>query len=127
MRPILILQNDPHEGAGTLATLIAARGLEQRTVLGWDADYKKLSPGAFSALVVLGLRAVIAVVQARQVVGPDGEVGDGLAGEPGQERAGLAPIARRRVQACSGGEQQRLKFALALVPDPDLLVLDELG
>jgi ABC-2 type transport system ATP-binding protein len=41
------------------------------------------------------------------------------------ERAGLAEIADRRVQACSGGEQQRLKFALALVPDPDLLILDE--
>ncbi len=26
---------------------------------------------------------------------------------------------------CSGGEQQRLKFALALLPEPDLLVLDE--
>ena len=26
----------------------------------------------------------------------------------------------RRVQACSGGEQQRLRFALALLPDPDL-------
>ena len=41
------------------------------------------------------------------------------------ERAGLTPIAKRRVQACSGGEQQRLKFALALVPDPALVILDE--
>ena len=41
------------------------------------------------------------------------------------ERAGLTAIAGRRVQACSGGEQQRLKFALALVPDPDLIILDE--
>jgi ABC-2 type transport system ATP-binding protein len=41
------------------------------------------------------------------------------------ERAGLDGIAGRRVEACSGGEQQRLKFALALVPDPDLVVLDE--
>ncbi|HXH80036.1 ABC transporter ATP-binding protein [Nocardioides sp.] len=41
------------------------------------------------------------------------------------ERAGLGPIAGRQVQACSGGEQQRLKFALALVPDPDLVILDE--
>ncbi|MFC7359980.1 ABC transporter ATP-binding protein [Nocardioides astragali] len=41
------------------------------------------------------------------------------------ERARLTGIARRRVEACSGGEQQRLKFALALVPDPDLVILDE--
>ncbi len=41
------------------------------------------------------------------------------------ERARLADIAGRRVEACSGGEQQRLKFALALVPDPDLVILDE--
>ena len=41
------------------------------------------------------------------------------------ERAGLGPLAARRVAACSGGEQQRLKFALALVPDPDVVILDE--
>ena len=41
------------------------------------------------------------------------------------DRAHLAEIAGRRVEACSGGEQQRLKFALALVPDPDLVLLDE--
>lgn len=41
------------------------------------------------------------------------------------ERAGITQLARRRVSKCSGGEQQRLRFALALLPDPDLLVLDE--
>ncbi|MGF2948737.1 ABC transporter ATP-binding protein [Microbacterium alcoholitolerans] len=37
----------------------------------------------------------------------------------------LEAISRRRISKCSGGEQQRVKFALALVADPDILVLDE--
>jgi ABC-type multidrug transport system ATPase subunit len=41
------------------------------------------------------------------------------------ERAGILGIANRLVGACSGGEQQRLRFALALVPDPAFLALDE--
>ncbi len=40
-------------------------------------------------------------------------------------RAGLTAVASRMVAKCSGGEQQRLRFALALLPDPDLLILDE--
>ncbi|NLT31663.1 MAG: ABC transporter ATP-binding protein [Propionibacterium sp.] len=40
-------------------------------------------------------------------------------------RAGLTDLARRRVSKCSGGEQQRLRFALALLSDPELLILDE--
>jgi ABC-2 type transport system ATP-binding protein len=40
-------------------------------------------------------------------------------------RAGITQIADRLVGKCSGGEQQRLRFAMALVPDPDLLILDE--
>ncbi|MGV8977413.1 MAG: ABC transporter ATP-binding protein [Cellulomonas sp.] len=41
------------------------------------------------------------------------------------DRAGIASIADRMVGKCSGGQQQRLRFAMALVPEPDLLVLDE--
>ena len=40
-------------------------------------------------------------------------------------RAGITGIASRKVGKCSGGEQQRLRFALALLPDPALLLLDE--
>jgi ABC-2 type transport system ATP-binding protein len=40
-------------------------------------------------------------------------------------RAGITEIADRRVAKCSGGEQQRLRFAMALLSDPELLVLDE--
>jgi ABC-2 type transport system ATP-binding protein len=38
---------------------------------------------------------------------------------------GIQAIAERRTQKLSGGETQRVRFAQALVPDPELLVLDE--
>ncbi|HEY0931896.1 MAG TPA: ABC transporter ATP-binding protein [Gemmatimonas sp.] len=40
-------------------------------------------------------------------------------------RAGITHIADRLVGKCSGGEQQRLRFAMALLSDPRLLILDE--
>jgi ABC-2 type transport system ATP-binding protein len=45
--------------------------------------------------------------------------------EPFLERAGIADLAHRMVGKCSGGQQQRLRFAMALVSEPDLLLLDE--
>jgi ABC-2 type transport system ATP-binding protein len=41
------------------------------------------------------------------------------------DRAGISAIGNRLVEKCSGGEQQRLRFAMALLSDPGLLVLDE--
>src|SRR3954447_18866562 len=41
------------------------------------------------------------------------------------DRAGLTEIAGRRVGKCSGGQQQRLRFAMALLPEPELIILDE--
>src|SRR4051795_4711483 len=41
------------------------------------------------------------------------------------DRAGIAEIGDRRVGKCSGGQQQRLRFAMALLPEPELLILDE--
>jgi ABC-2 type transport system ATP-binding protein len=50
---------------------------------------------------------------------PPSAVGEAL------ERAGIAYIGKRLVGKCSGGQQQRLRFAMALLPDPELLILDE--
>jgi ABC-2 type transport system ATP-binding protein len=41
------------------------------------------------------------------------------------DTAGITAIAERKVGKCSGGEQQRLRFAMALLSDPALLLLDE--
>ncbi|WP_426184458.1 ABC transporter ATP-binding protein [Microbacterium sp. TWP3-1-2b2] len=72
--------------------------------------------GLLSDLTVRETVEVIASLHGREALS---RVPDVLA------RTDLESIARRRIAKCSGGEQQRVKFALALVADPDILVLDE--
>ena len=45
--------------------------------------------------------------------------------EEALERAGVADIAKQKVGKLSGGQLQRARFAVAIVSDPDLLILDE--
>ena len=41
------------------------------------------------------------------------------------ERAGLPDFLTTKTDRLSGGQAQRLRYALAIMPDPDLLILDE--
>jgi ABC-2 type transport system ATP-binding protein len=115
-------------GAGKTSTIDVILGLSQPTV-GQVSVYGMSPRNAISQ----GL--VSAVLQTGGLL-PDLTVGETVAytaslfarSKPAAEvldRAGISGIADRRVGKCSGGEKQRLRFAMALLPDPELLILDE--
>lgn len=115
-------------GAGKTTTLDLVLGLTRpnggtASVLGLPPRDAVLAGRVSAVLQSGGLLRDLTVHETVQLVAsffdqprPVGEV---------LERAGLRPLADRMVAKCSGGEQQRLRFALALLPDPDVLVLDE--
>ncbi|MDI6023356.1 ABC transporter ATP-binding protein [Leucobacter sp. UT-8R-CII-1-4] len=115
-------------GAGKTTTIDMMLGLSDPDsgsvrVLG-QTPRQAASAGRLSALMQTGgLLADLTVAETVEVIasfyGASARVADVM------ERTGLEPIAKRKVSKCSGGEQQRVKFALALLPDPDVLVLDE--
>jgi ABC-2 type transport system ATP-binding protein len=115
-------------GAGKTSTIDMILGLSKPTrgevsVLGMRPR-QAIERGLVSAVMQSGglLKELTVAETARYIASlfphtlPVGEV---------LERAGLGSIAERRVGKCSGGEQQRLRFAMALLCDPELLVLDE--
>jgi ABC-2 type transport system ATP-binding protein len=48
-----------------------------------------------------------------------------LSVEEAMERAGIADLAKQKIASLSGGQMQRARFAVAVVSNPDLLILDE--
>jgi ABC-2 type transport system ATP-binding protein len=115
-------------GAGKTTTIDMILGLTQPTtgsakILGLDPN-QAVSSGRVSAVLQTGgLLRDMTVKETVTVIASMHEKTDRIAEV--MERTGLTRIAKRRVGKCSGGEQQRIKFALALLPDPDVLILDE--
>ncbi|MGQ3383505.1 ABC transporter ATP-binding protein [Glutamicibacter sp. TV12E] len=115
-------------GAGKTTTVDMILGLTQPTggsveILGLDPRQAILAGRVSAVLQTGGLLRDMTVKETVSVIAHMHEKADRI----GQvmERTGLDKIAKRRVGKCSGGEQQRIKFALALLPDPDVLILDE--
>ena len=115
-------------GAGKTTPVDMILGLTQPTegsaqILGLDPRQAVLAGRVSAVLQTGGLLRDMTVKETVSVIAHMHEQADRI-GEV-MERTGLDKIAKRRVGKCSGGEQQRIKFALALLPDPDVLILDE--
>ncbi|WP_432476469.1 ABC transporter ATP-binding protein [Nocardioides sp. GXQ0305] len=115
-------------GAGKTTTLDIVLGLTAPTggtarVYGADPREAVVAGRVSAVLQTGGLLRDLTVRETADLVAglhPDARPVDEVL-----DRAGISDIGGRMVAKCSGGEQQRLRFALALLPDPDLLVLDE--
>lgn len=125
---------------GEVVALLGANGAGKTTLLDLVCGLTTSSAGAVTVFGVPPRRAVAqghlaAVLQTGGLLGDlsvreTAELVASLFDRPNRVEAVLAEarlieVQRTRVSRCSGGEQQRLKYALALIPDPRLLVLDE--
>src|SRR4051812_12044270 len=115
-------------GAGKTTTIDMMLGLSRPT--GGTVDVLGLSPrqaiarGLVSAVMQTG--GLLKDLTVRETVEYTASLfADTQPVEAVLAHAGITELADRRVGKCSGGEQQRLRFAMALLSDPALLLLDE--
>jgi ABC-2 type transport system ATP-binding protein len=115
-------------GAGKTTTIDMVLGLSRPTsgdvrVLGL-APRQAIARGLVSAVMQTG--GLIKDLTVRETVAYTASLfADSKPVDEVLANAGITGIADRKVAKCSGGEQQRLRFAMALLPDPALLLLDE--
>jgi ABC-2 type transport system ATP-binding protein len=115
-------------GAGKTSTIDMVLGLSQPTtgsvrVLGLHPR-QAISRGLVSAVMQTG--GLLKDLSVRETVTYTASLfADTAPVDEVLRTAGIEGIADRRVGKCSGGEQQRLRFAMALLSDPALLLLDE--
>ena len=128
--------------AGSVLALLGPNGAGKTTTVEVCEGYRRADAGSVR---VLGrdpwtdgaaLRPRVGVMLQSGGVPPGARVGEALrlvaalAAHPLDpdlllERLGLAPLARRPWRRLSGGEQQRLSLAMAVVGRPELVLLDE--
>jgi ABC-2 type transport system ATP-binding protein len=115
-------------GAGKTTTIDMVLGLSQPTtgsveVLGLTPR-QAIARGLVSAVMQTG--GLLKDLSVRETVAYTASLfADSTPVEEVLRTAGIEAIADRKVGKCSGGEQQRLRFAMALLSDPALLLLDE--
>jgi ABC-2 type transport system ATP-binding protein len=115
-------------GAGKTTTIDMLLGLSQPTtgtieVLGLQPR-QAIARGLVSAVMQTG--GLLKDLSVRETVAYMASLfADTAPVEEVLRTAGIETIADRKVGKCSGGEQQRLRFAMALLSDPALLLLDE--
>jgi ABC-2 type transport system ATP-binding protein len=115
-------------GAGKTTTIDMILGLTRPTsgvveVFGMEPR-KAIARGLVAAVMQTG--GLLKDLTVRETVQYTASLfADTTAVEEVLDSAGISGIADRRVAKCSGGEQQRLRFAMALLSDPALLLLDE--
>jgi ABC-2 type transport system ATP-binding protein len=115
-------------GAGKTTTIDMVLGLSQPTtgsveVLGLQPR-QAISRGLVSAVMQTG--GLLKDLSVRETIAYTASLfADTAPVDHVLRTAGIEAIADRKVGKCSGGEQQRLRFAMALLSDPALLLLDE--
>jgi len=115
-------------GAGKTTTIDLLLGLSQPTagsveVLG-HTPRQAIARGLVSAVMQTG--GLLKDLTVRETVEyPASLFADTQPVDAVLAHAGITALADRRVGKCSGGEQQRLRFAMALLSDPALPLLDE--
>ncbi len=115
-------------GAGKTTTIDMVLGLSQPTTGSVDVlglhPRQAIARGLVSAVMQTG--GLLKDLSVRETVAYTGSLfADTAPVDDVLRTAGIEAIADRKVGKCSGGEQQRLRFAMALLSDPALLLLDE--
>jgi ABC-2 type transport system ATP-binding protein len=115
-------------GAGKSTTIDMLLGLAQPdsgtvAILG-RSPREAINEGAVGAMLQIG--SLIRDLTVRELVAMMAALYPSPLGvDEVLELVGIDDIAERRTEKLSGGETQRTRFAIALVSDPELLVLDE--